>query len=242
MKPVSEFVEKWWQSVTGKAENGDLQTRLFVSRLVTGVAFTFLAFAAGWLGGRWAVQGVLRSQESPPTLSEQQTTVPQSLGGVGQESAPAALHSSATLPGTANSPASQSAAPTVYPLPAPSPAESNGEGRAYLGIRGKEFRKGTVQGVKVTEVFPGSPAAEAGLRSERDPEPSFSQQSGGSGGHVIIGANGRAIRSEKDLGRILTASTPGSVVEFLVTSVDGNFYGVIPVRLGTSQAMASEQR
>src|SRR5262245_26353120 len=41
--------------------------------------------------------------------------------------------------------------------------------KAYLGIRGKTFHHGEVQGVKILEVFPGSPAAQAGLRADHHP-------------------------------------------------------------------------
>jgi hypothetical protein len=53
---------------------------------------------------------------------------------------------------------------SISPLPAdPSPTVSGG--KAYLGIRGKTFVQGQVRGVKILDVFPGSPAARAGLRA-----------------------------------------------------------------------------
>jgi len=89
-----------------------------------------------------------------------------------------------------------------------------------------------VRGVKITAVFPGSPAEKAGLRSDRDPAPAYVRSSSGSTGHIIVGANGRTIRSEEDMSRLLALSAPGNVVKFLVTSIDGNSYEVIPVTLG----------
>jgi hypothetical protein len=111
---------------------------------------------------------------------------------------------------------------------------SDVSGKAYLGIRGKEFRQGEIQGVKITEVFPDSPAAAAGLRSDHDPAPIYLRHSPKNTGHIIVGANGQSIRSEEDLGRLLALSVPGGVVKFLVTSTDGNSYEVVPVTLGAA--------
>ncbi|MBI4639947.1 MAG: PDZ domain-containing protein [Candidatus Tectomicrobia bacterium] len=107
------------------------------------------------------------------------------------------------------------------------PTQQQGEsgGRAYLGIRGKAFHQDGRQGVKILEVFQNSPAAKAGLRS--DPGP------GSANGHIIVGAHKRAIRSEADLSQLLALSSPGSLVQFLVTSSDGNSYELIPVILGS---------
>jgi uncharacterized protein YkwD len=60
------------------------------------------------------------------------------------------------------------------------------------------------------------------------------RQAGGGTGHIIVGANGRTIRSEEDLNQVLAVSAPGDVVKFLASSIDGNFYEVIPVTLESS--------
>jgi len=116
----------------------------------------------------------------------------------------------------------------------PGQEEPSAGGNAYLGVRGRTFRQGEVRGVKVLEVFPDSPAARAGLRSDRALAPNYVRKAGGGTGHIIVGANGRAIRSEEDLAQLLAFSAPGSVVRLLVTSADGNSYEVVPVTLGSS--------
>jgi hypothetical protein len=94
--------------------------------------------------------------------------------------------------------------------------------RAYLGVRGKTFEQEGVQGVKILEVFPDSPAARAGLRSHPDAAPDRGQQSDESPGHIIVGANGQTIRSEDDLARVLALSSPGDVMQVIVTAADGS--------------------
>ena len=116
----------------------------------------------------------------------------------------------------------------------PGQEEGSSNGTAYLGLRGRAFHQGELRGVKVLDVFPDSPAARAGLRSDRGLAPDYVRKAGGGTGHIIVGANGRAIRSEEDLAQLLALSAPGSVVKFLVTSADGNYYEVVPVTLGST--------
>ena len=106
------------------------------------------------------------------------------------------------------------------------PAPSVPGGKAYLGIRGKTFIQGQVQGVKVLDVFPDSPAARAGLRSNRD-------RTQGAG-HVIIGADGQPIRSEEDLAQIMARNPAGARVQLFVTNATGKASEVISVTLGTA--------
>jgi hypothetical protein len=108
------------------------------------------------------------------------------------------------------------------------------EGRPYLGIRGKEVRQGEIRGVKVLEVFPGAPAATAGLHSAHDAIPADMPHSPEQAGHIIIGANGRIVRSEDNLATILAQSAPGDVLTLLVISADGGSYEIIPVTLGVA--------
>jgi S1-C subfamily serine protease len=94
--------------------------------------------------------------------------------------------------------------------------------KAYLGVRGKTFEHAGVQGVQILEVFPDSPAAMAGLRSHLDTVQNQGQPSNELAGHLIVGANGHAIRSEEDLARIIARSAPGDVMQVIVTAADGS--------------------
>jgi len=89
-------------------------------------------------------------------------------------------------------------------------------------------------GVKITEVFPDSPAARAGLRADDGPVPPQLRELGSAGGHIIIGANGHLVRSEDDLARQLALSTSGAPMELLVSAADGTAYEVILVTLGAA--------
>jgi hypothetical protein len=102
------------------------------------------------------------------------------------------------------------------------PSPSNDMNRAYLGVRGRTFERAGVQGVQILEVFPDSPAAMAGLRSHRDTVQNQGQPSTVLPGHLIVGANGQAIRSEEDLARIIAHSAPGDVMQVIVTAADGS--------------------
>jgi succinoglycan biosynthesis transport protein ExoP len=104
-------------------------------------------------------------------------------------------------------------------------------GKAYLGIRGKTFVQGQVRGVKVLEVFPGSPAARAGLRIERD------RIQGA--GYVIIGVDGQPVRSEEDLAQILARLSAGAQAQLFLTNTTGKTSEVISVTLGTAPETAA---
>jgi capsular exopolysaccharide synthesis family protein len=118
--------------------------------------------------------------------------------------------------------------PSAVPVVPDEPTTDVPGGKAYLGIRGKTFLQGQVQGVKVLNVFPDSPAARAGLRSHRD-------RAQGAG-HVIIGVDGQSVRSEEDLAEIMAHSFAGDRVQLLVTNTTGKPSEVISVTLGTAPA------
>ena len=97
----------------------------------------------------------------------------------------------------------------------------------YLGLRGTKHHKGNVKGLKIMEVFPGSPAARAGLRSGPDPSRTV--------GDLIIRVNDYLIASEDDLRDALYSCVPGDEVKFLVTeSTGGRPARMITVTLGAA--------
>jgi uncharacterized protein YkwD len=222
MRSVSALVEELRESLPDRTDRVGPWLGVFLPRLGTFLALLFLAFGAGWVGGRWAVQSALRKEDHPVSVE-----APKSLPSARSiEMAPTVSDATKSVtPPSEISPASPAA-----PL---APATSRAGRKVYLGIRGKTFHQGEVQGVKVTAVFPGSPAEKAGLRSDRDPAPTDARRPR-SPGHIIVGADGKAIRSEEDMSRLLALSTPGSTVKFLVTSVEGNSYEIVPVVLGTA--------
>lgn len=190
MKPVSALIEELRGTLPSRTEQTRQRIKLLLPRLPALLAFVLLALGAGWAGGMWAARPSLQG-EVPPTPKEASTT-----STIGEVTKPRA-------PQEGVSPASQEASVSQ---------EKGRSGRkVYLGMRGKTFRQGEVQGVKISAVFPGSPAAKAGLRSDRDPAPAYLRRSSGSTGHIIVGANGRAIRSEEDMSRLLALSSPGRV-------------------------------
>jgi hypothetical protein len=104
-------------------------------------------------------------------------------------------------------------------------------GKAYLGIRGKTFARGQVRGVKVLDVFPGSPAARAGLRADRD------RLQGA--GHIIIGVDGQPVRSEEDLAQIMARLSASAQAQLFLTNAMGKTPEVLPVTLGTAPETAA---
>jgi len=239
MKPVSALLGELWENLPDWAEKSFGRIRQALPHLPATIAFTLLAFGAGWVGGIWAVQLAL-PQKVGPTLGDitpgtplnQRTTPqmsPQETPLFANKTAAPALSSEVSKPQTS----SQEVSPPHNEVP---PGRGNDLSRkVYLGIRGKEFRRGGVQGVRITAVFPDSPAAQAGLRAERDSVPTSARRSEANTGHIIVGANGRAIHSEADLSRLLALSSPGEIVQFLVTTVTGKSYEIIPVTLGATQ-------
>lgn len=127
-------------------------------------------------------------------------------------------------------PPQESSAPHnhVLPVAADTSAQpsSTPSSKAYLGIRGKTFLQGAVQGVKVLDVFPDSPAARAGLRAERGSTKGV--------GHIIVGVDAQPVRSEEDLGQIMASLSPGDQVQLSVTNATGKTAAVLALTLGAA--------
>jgi PDZ domain len=187
--------------------------------------------AGGWF---WAMRGLQPpAQETAAPLPQETGVPPEAVmaerdgwqlvwkGEVLQTDAP-------TLP---------SNPPEVAP-PLPPPRERTrprGPGGAvtkgYLGVRGKTYQQAGVEGVKILEVFPDSPAAKAGLRSDSDPDPHREGNAGEATGHIIVAANGQAVRSEEDLAKMMNLSAPGDVMQVVVMTADGSLREAIIVVL-----------
>jgi capsular exopolysaccharide synthesis family protein len=123
------------------------------------------------------------------------------------------------------------ARPASIPLVSADPSPTVAAGKAYLGIRGKTFVQGQVRGVKVLDVFPGSPAARAGLPTDRD------RIQGA--GYIIMGVDGHPVRSEEDLAQIMARLSAGTQVQLFLTSAMGKTSEVISVTLGTASESAA---
>jgi 2-alkenal reductase len=109
---------------------------------------------------------------------------------------------------------------------------------AYVGVKttdltplaARRFRLGARRGALVTEVSENSPAERAGLRGgNRDVE--FNGLSLSLGGDLIVGIDGRPVRSADDVVRYVTDELePGDVAVFTV--IRAGQRRQIPVRLG----------
>ncbi|MGH7966337.1 MAG: hypothetical protein ACRERD_31680, partial [Candidatus Binatia bacterium] len=191
-RPELTPADKWRSTFSEGATKARQHMQPLLPRLPGILLLVLLAVGAGWLGGRWAVQPSTPQEVRP--LSENVALSPE---------------------------AEKAASPSPQDLSFHQEREQPA-GKPYLGIRGKTVEQGEVRGVRITAVFPDSPAAQAGLRSDADPVAGSTRgESGGEVGHIIVGANRQPIRSEEDLGRLLALSTPGSEVRFVVTSPDG---------------------
>ncbi len=221
MRSVSALIEELRGTLPSRTEQTRQRIKLLLPRLPALLAFVLLALAAGWAGGRWAMR---------PSSQREVSSIPTEVSEVSLPSKNVSVSSTVSEIAKPRAP-QEGVSPTSRGATVGQEERRSG-GKVHLGIRGKAFHQGEVSGVKISAVFPGSPAAKAGLRSDRDPAPAYLRRASGSTGHIIVGANGRAIRSEEDMSRLLALSSPGSVVKFLVTSDDGDSYEVIPVTLG----------
>lgn len=175
-------------------------------------ALLCLLALAGWVGaGALWFSHPASHPIQPPVVSKTATQLP------------AATAIKDPLPTAVETPA--------VPVAPDSHVQSGAKMRPYLGIRGESFRQGSQQGLTILEVFPGSPAALAGLRSKNDPMRTY--------GDVIIKANGHRIVSEGELRALLQESKPGDVVNLLVGSASGESFRKILVKLGAIPAGAA---
>jgi putative serine protease PepD len=115
---------------------------------------------------------------------------------------------------------------------------------SYLGVSMQDLTPEVAQYVNVPErgaliaqVYPGSPAEEAGLRGAEQTVV-IDGQSYALGGDVVRRADGRAIRTSDDLRRIVAAMEPGDELELEV--LRGEEELVITITLGTLPDAAAD--
>ncbi|MDH5493170.1 MAG: trypsin-like peptidase domain-containing protein [Myxococcales bacterium] len=126
---------------------------------------------------------------------------------------------------------------------APRPEGAGAEGapalgsRVWLGIRGHSVRVAGYEGVRIAEVVPGGPAAEAGLLGAADPPPSFVHDLGIPWtGHIILAVDGRPVRSLAELRRLLDTRRPGDRARVFLTVGPGLVTGEAEVELQAAPA------
>ncbi|MBI2894949.1 MAG: trypsin-like peptidase domain-containing protein [Deltaproteobacteria bacterium] len=113
--------------------------------------------------------------------------------------------------------------------PAPVAAPSG----PWLGIFAENFSMQGLQGVQITQVVTGGPAARAGLLGRQDPPPGFVLGLGVDWlGHIIVAVDGLPVRSLADLESRLRGRRPGDRVRLTVTIAQGIVAADAMVTLG----------
>lgn len=103
----------------------------------------------------------------------------------------------------------------------------------WLGVVGEEVRGRRVSGVRIRQVMPGSPAAQAGLRGLEQGAPGMIQRLGVQWtGHIIVSADGQPVRNWDELLQVLAARRPGDETKLGLVVGDGRLRGQVTVRLG----------
>ncbi|MCB9591577.1 MAG: trypsin-like peptidase domain-containing protein [Sandaracinaceae bacterium] len=121
----------------------------------------------------------------------------------------------------------------TQPQPTPSTPAPTASNDAFLGILGDDFRAPGVNGVRIRQVVPGSPAATAGLAGAADPAPVAVQRMRVPWtGHIILAVDGRPTRSMQELQARLAHRHPGDRTVLTVTVGPGVMSGQAVVTLG----------
>jgi putative serine protease PepD len=118
------------------------------------------------------------------------------------------------------------------PGPAPEQATRGKPGPVWLGVYGEDYQGAGYRGVRVAQVIPSSPAAEAGLLGSADPPPPFIRQLGIPWtGHIILALDSHPVRNMKELQHRLSRRRPGEQLLVTVTVGPGIVTGETVVRL-----------
>lgn len=128
----------------------------------------------------------------------------------------------------------QEAAPTEHRSDAPRSDEprSGDASSVFLGILGEDFRTGRMAGVRIRQVIPGSPAADAGLAGSSDAPPRGLARIGVEWtGHIIVAVDGRPVRTMRELTAVMRHFRPGQRAVLTVTVGGGAMRGQAVVTL-----------
>jgi hypothetical protein len=239
MGQESKSFEEWLRDIQSGAGTRGQPTRLSVLGVPMILLLVALGIGAfgGWLWGKWSRQ---------PPAQEGVLSIPSDTS-IGPEGVLVGRRNWLILRGgevlqMEGNPAPsvpQDQASTEPPQSIRLRGPSGSMNKAYLGVRGTTFQQAGVQGVKILEVFPDSPAAKAGLRPDLAPQLGQGDKPGDSAGHIIVAVNGQTIRSEDDLARVMDLSAPGDVVQIIVKAADGSSREPILVVLGDAPGPSS---
>jgi S1-C subfamily serine protease len=95
--------------------------------------------------------------------------------------------------------------------------------RRLLGVSGEDYTHGSIVGVRVTSVAPGSGAQRAGIVGADQPPPALIARLGVPWtGHVITAVDGHAVHSVAELESYLTTRNPGDTVRLSVRLGSGS--------------------
>jgi S1-C subfamily serine protease len=107
----------------------------------------------------------------------------------------------------------------------------------WLGIFAENFNRQGLQGIQITQVVEGGPAARAGLLGRQDPPPTFVRGLGVDWlGHIIVAVDGHPVRTLADLENRLRGRRPGDLVRLTVTIAQGIVAADAVVTLSTPPA------
>lgn len=115
--------------------------------------------------------------------------------------------------------------------------------RAWLGISGQDFLRWGIAGAQVVRALPGSPAERSGIRGFEDPVPVDVVRNGVPWtGFIIVGIDGKRVRSMSELVEILDRKKPGErpSIDFVIGA--GDIRGSVRVELGRSPPAAAKPR
>jgi S1-C subfamily serine protease len=112
-----------------------------------------------------------------------------------------------------------------------------GTSSVWLGVYGDNFKARGYRGVRIAQVVPNSPAAQAGLLGAADAPPPFIQQLGIPWtGHIILAVDSRPVQTMQELKALVARHRPGDQALITVTVGPGIVTGETVVELAAPPA------